>query len=366
MQTSHSRSQQGHHASWHNQSPEKRPLRRHKPTVGPGGQSQESPNSRVYNSGHPDVYPQDPKQEEDKMTETRLQQGYKIPVPQIEYESLITTKNPRLSAQEDGFPKAAKWIVQIMHKKNDLNIVSLDKRKIKEGTFQSFAHAVNSGNLKGGKEHQKFFEDLARGSKSLQSLNKRFPLFKRKDECMEYIYSCKVPIQKAIWFFKMSQVAHGSTLVTQNKQKKTSLEQYSADQTKLFAKYFRDMLKRFQDSPQVESSPAYHRWPYFICLFKHSFEEGIVDRHDFLMDISDLPNDYINFPLEKPQIFRMLILFLSQFVDVITQNVFLARKVAYIITSRLRIYKKDFERKKGSISNASECFNDLIHCQHHS
>lgn len=32
------------------------------------------------------------------------------------------------------------------------------------------------------------------------------------------------------------------------------------------------MLKRFNDSPQPETLPAYQRWPYFICLFKHAFE----------------------------------------------------------------------------------------------
>lgn len=66
---------------------------------------------------------------------------------------------------------------------------------------------------------------MARG-KSLQTLTKRFPYFKKKDECMDYVYLCKVPIQKAIWFFKMNQLAH-STMITQNKQKKPTFEQYS-------------------------------------------------------------------------------------------------------------------------------------------
>lgn len=67
---------------------------------------------------------------------------------------------------------------------------------------------------------------MARG-KSLQVLTKRFPFFKRKDECMEYLYSCKVSIQRAIWFFKMNQLAHG-TLIPPAKQKKTTFEYYSS------------------------------------------------------------------------------------------------------------------------------------------
>ncbi|KAI1728879.1 eukaryotic mediator 12 subunit domain-containing protein [Ditylenchus destructor] len=341
--------------SWHNQSPEKRPLRRHKVNSVGGSSTQESP--RLVPIGHPDVYPQDPKQEEDKMSNDRLANGYRVSVPSIEYETLI--KNSKFEKPEDTFVRSAKWVFQVLAKKNEQNVIALDKKKVKESTFPGFSASSTKS-----KEYQKFFEDLARG-KSLQSLTKRFPYFKRKDDCMEHIYLYKVPLIRALWFFKMTQVSHNTIPVPQNKQKKTALEQYSADQTKLFTKYLRDMLKRFNDSPQPETLPAYQRWPYFICLFKHAFEEGILDRNDFLMDICEILNDAVNYHLDKPQIFRMLIVFLSQFVDVIVQNVFLARKVAYCVSTRLRIYKRDYERKKGALSNASDCFSDLVHCQHH-
>ncbi|KAI1721670.1 eukaryotic mediator 12 subunit domain-containing protein [Ditylenchus destructor] len=315
--------------SWHNQSPEKRPLRRHKVNTVGGSSTQESP--RIVLIGHPDVYPQDPKQEEDKMSNDRLANGYRVSVPSIEYETLIRFEKP-----EDSFVRSAKWVFQVLAKKNEQNIIALDKKKVKESTFPGFSASSTKG-----KEYQKFFEDLARG-KSLQSLTKRFPYFKRKDDCMDHIYSYKVPLIRALWFFKMTQVSHNAIPVPQNKQKKTALEQYSA-----------------------ETLPAYQRWPYFICLFKHAFEEGILDRNDFLMDICEILNDAVNYHLDKPQIFRMLIVFLSQFVDVIVQNVFLARKVAYCVSTRLRIYKRDYEKKKGALSNASDCFSDLVHCQHH-
>lgn len=65
------------------------------------------------------------------------------------------------------------------------------------------------------------------------------------------------------------------------------------------------------------------------------------------MDICDIVHDYVNFPIEKPQIFRMLIIFLSQFIDVITQNVILSRRLAYIIAKRFKIYKHDYDCKRG-------------------
>lgn len=67
------------HVSWHSLSPEKRPLKRYK-----------APMTQDFRHllNHPDVYPQDPKQEEDKMNSERLKNGYIIPPIPMEYDSL--------------------------------------------------------------------------------------------------------------------------------------------------------------------------------------------------------------------------------------------------------------------------------------
>lgn len=84
----HSRRNQTHttwnaSSNWHSLSPERRPLKRYKaPTAG----------HKVPTAGHlshPDVYPQDPKQEEDKMSIDRLQKGYHIAPLPMEYESIL-------------------------------------------------------------------------------------------------------------------------------------------------------------------------------------------------------------------------------------------------------------------------------------
>jgi hypothetical protein len=116
---------------------------------------------------------------------------------------------------------------------------------------------------------------------------------------------------------------------------------------KLVAKSLRDMLTKINSVPQPESSPAYQRWPYFACLFKHVFEEGIVDRQEFLMELCDLLTDFADYSLEKPQVFRILITFMSQFVDFATQNVIIARRLGHIVCSRLTRYKNDYDQKKG-------------------
>lgn len=44
------------------------------------------------------------------------------------------TKNP-----EEGFLRTSQYLMQVMQKKNESNVLILDKKKIKEGTFQGFA-----------------------------------------------------------------------------------------------------------------------------------------------------------------------------------------------------------------------------------
>lgn len=123
-----------------------------------------------------------------------------------------------------------------------------------------------------------------------------------------------------------------------------------SDQMKLIVRSISDMLSKISTAAQPESSPAYQRWPYFACLFKHAFEEGIVDRQEFLMELCDLLTEFSDFSLDKPQVFRMLITFASQFVDVATQNVIVARRLGYIVCARLARYKQDYDQKKGFVS----------------
>lgn len=44
----------------------------------------------------------------------------------------------RLDRLDDIFLRGTRCLIQITHKKNEQNIIMLDKKKNKEGTFQSF------------------------------------------------------------------------------------------------------------------------------------------------------------------------------------------------------------------------------------
>ncbi len=65
--------------------------------------------------------------------------------------------------------RSADYIMSIAAKKNQMNVVVLDKKRIKEGTFQSLGHlGANSGQANKTSEYKKFFEELVR-TKSLHT-----------------------------------------------------------------------------------------------------------------------------------------------------------------------------------------------------
>lgn len=238
-----------------------------------------------------------------------------------------------------------------------------------------------------------WMEELAKREGSKHQLKKRIPFFKDqrdKAEAFNMIYQFKVPIQRAIWFLKMHQLGE-LTMHSQSKKptkqsgdgpggecgsksgalrrpylKGESIRKIYLEQlTRLFVMQLKLWLRSIRDAPQVENCPAYQRWPYFVCLFKQSFEvsgilnrlcspskfqEGILDRNEFLLELCDMLGEYSSserFSMEKPQIFRMLVILMSQFVAVITQNVVISRRIAYIIAVRCQLYKRDYERRRG-------------------
>jgi hypothetical protein len=116
---------------------------------------------------------------------------------------------------EDQLYRTARWIKQLMQKKNDLNAIWLDKNWIKENTVRNFSDGFRV----------EFFESLISGRR-IQKDNKRhslatcFPRFLRSTnydqltslaqqksvplcEAINLLYDKGVPIQKAIWFLKM-------------------------------------------------------------------------------------------------------------------------------------------------------------------
>ncbi len=56
-----------------------------------------------------------------------------------------------------------------------------------------------------------------------------------------------------------------------------------------------------------------------------------MDRMEFLSELVDLLVEYNMHQWERPHLFRLLVVFMAQFTPEITQNAWLARKVAYVL-----------------------------------
>jgi len=280
--------------------------------------------------------------------------------------------------------RSADYIMSIVAKKNQMNVVVLDKKRIKEGTFQSLGHlGANSGQANKTNEYKKFFDELVR-TKSLHRVvkmlqqrdkNKKHLLYfpfcsKRREEALEYVHHFKVPLQKAIWYLKMGQFANaaiaGPTGTTQQQQRQLQSAQqkqakaggggvgggwelHAMDLTRVLTKYLRDMMRKLDSTSgqAPESQPSLQRWPYFAALYKHCYEEGCVDRMEFLSELVDLLVEYNMHQWERPHLFRLFVVFMAQFTPEITQNAWLARKVAYVLCRRLWILKAEYDSRLG-------------------
>lgn len=69
------------------------------------------------------------------------------------------------------------------------------------------------------------------------------------------------------------------------------------------------------------------------------------------MDLCDIFSDRFVVPSDnKPHfftLFRMFLMFFSQYIDQITQNLILSRRCAFLIAKRLAIFKDEAESLQG-------------------
>ncbi|CAD5207559.1 unnamed protein product [Bursaphelenchus okinawaensis] len=297
----------------------------------------------------PDVYPQDPKQEEDSMSTERLRRGFMCQVPSCEWEN-YTTKNSR--NMDDALARASKLIKNVIQQKDEHNKFQLDKKKQKDYTFLM----LNNTNVP--KEKTNWYDELAKG-RSLAALAKKLPNIKK--DGLEILFQSKVPIPRAIWCLKMNQIG----LMIQQAQPNRGKKQL--DQIKTVASFFKAQLKKLDSVQlsQLDCTQIYQRWPYYNMLFKNCFEEGVLDRQEFLFELCDLQTEYMNFALDRSHVFRLLINFTSNFIDYVTQNVFISRRLGYICAYRLEKYITEHEKKFGTISDYTEVINDFDACSAH-
>ncbi|XP_052783955.1 mediator of RNA polymerase II transcription subunit 12-like protein isoform X1 [Mya arenaria] len=286
--------------------------------------------------GPPDVYPQDPKQKEDELTSTSVKLGFSnMPHFNDEYGS---AKSASISQEKFGA-----FFSAVMTKKIELNTWSDSSKKKPQIMKENFWPVTAQ------KKHymESWFRDLAAGSKPLGQLSRKVPSFNKKEEIFYNLCEFNVPMVKASWFIKMTAAYYLN--MQENKPKKRQTVDQSLEWTIGLTKYMKEQLTKIQEyyhgtgtqmsfltatqaPSQVDLDLALKQWAYCSKLARYMYDEGLLDRHEFLSWIIE--------GLEKSKqvddtILKLILKEIMMYLDEITLSAQVSRRLAYVAGRRL-------------------------------
>lgn len=264
-----------------------------------------------------------------------------------------------------------------------------------------------------------WFKDLA-GNKPLTSLSKRAPSFNKKEDILTYLCDNQVSMQKAAWFIKLNYAY--TTAVSEAKIKKRQMTDPATEWTGTMIKFMKDLIPKLQDHyhqsalpertqnfssnsntsnnpsasilttvPQPLTSPAANihspahasstpssnqqvgftlddyktalkQWTYSTQLCKYMFEEGLLDRHDFLNWVLDLLDKMKSQPSDDG-ILKLFLPLTMQYMTDFVQSERLSRRLAYMVCKKLSFMISSAQEAKENMSILGN-LNDLRPEQH--
>uniref|UniRef100_A0A671R9G6 Mediator of RNA polymerase II transcription subunit 12-like n=1 Tax=Sinocyclocheilus anshuiensis TaxID=1608454 RepID=A0A671R9G6_9TELE len=235
--------------------------------------------------GPPDVYPQDPKQKEDDLTALNVKQGF--------------NNQPAVSGDEHGSAKN----VNFNPSKISSNFSSIIAEKLRCNTFPDTGKRKPQVNQKDNfwlvtarsqSSINNWFTDLA-GTKPLTQLAKKVPIFSKKEEVFGYLAKYCVPVMRSAWMIKMTCAYHAA--ITETKVKKRHVIDPCIEWTQIITKYLWEQLQKVAEfyrqspsqgcgsplpAPPAEVETAMKQWEYNEKLAMFMFQDGMLDRHEFL------------------------------------------------------------------------------------
>uniref|UniRef100_A0A7N5KLB9 Mediator complex subunit 12L n=1 Tax=Ailuropoda melanoleuca TaxID=9646 RepID=A0A7N5KLB9_AILME len=239
--------------------------------------------------GPPDVYPQDPKQKEDELTAVNVKQGF--------------NNQPAFTGDEHG---SARNIV-INPSKIGAYFSSILAEKLKLNTFQDTGKKKPQVNAKDNywlvtarsqSAIHSWFSDLA-GNKPLAILAKKVPILSKKEDVFAYLAKYSVPMVRATWLIKMTCAYYSA--ISEAKIKKRQATDPNLEWTQISTRYLREQLAKISDFYHVASSTgegpipvppdveqARKQWEYNEKLAFHMFQEGMLEKHEYLTWILDV------------------------------------------------------------------------------
>ncbi|VDM69187.1 unnamed protein product [Strongylus vulgaris] len=172
-------------------------------------------------------------------------------------------------------------LFQVLHRRGEISAIDKERRKNRESAGQ-FATA-------NAKERAAWFTGLARG-KALSQLVRKVPTIKRREEGLEYLCDYRIPSFRALWYLKITAALTRSPSTA--KHKKFS-DLCSAEYKDIFLKAIRELINRMWDVNDLSTCPIYkERWLYISNLCKCAYEDGLIERQDFLNELCNMFSDY--------------------------------------------------------------------------
>ncbi|XP_017589904.1 PREDICTED: mediator of RNA polymerase II transcription subunit 12-like protein [Corvus brachyrhynchos] len=193
-----------------------------------------------------------------------------------------------------------------------------------------------------------WFMDLA-GSKPLTLLAKKVPILSKKEDIFAYLAKYSVPLLRAAWLIKMTCAYYAA--ISEAKIKKRQATDPSIEWTQIVTKYLREQLAKVAEfyhgtSSQGNSSvampseveQALQQWEYNEKLSFYMFQEGMLERHEYLTWILDV--------LEKirpadDDLLKLLLPLMLQYSEEFVQSAYLSRRLAYFCARRLSLLLSD-------------------------
>ncbi|EGV96695.1 Mediator of RNA polymerase II transcription subunit 12-like protein, partial [Cricetulus griseus] len=277
--------------------------------------------------------------EQDELTAVNVKQGF--------------NNQPAFTGDEHG---SARNIV-INPSKIGAYFSSILAEKLKLNTFQDTGKKKPQVNAKDNywlvtarsqSAIHSWFSDLA-GNKPLAILAKKVPILSKKEDVFAYLAKYSVPMVRATWLIKMTCAYYSA--ISEAKIKKRQAPDPNLEWTQISTRYLREQLVKISDfyhmasstgdgpvpvPPEVEQ--AMKQWEYNEKLAFHMFQEGMLEKHEYLTWILDV--------LEKirpvdDNLLKLLLPLMLQYSDEFVQSAYLSRRLAYFCARRLSLLLSD-------------------------
>jgi mediator of RNA polymerase II transcription subunit 12 len=323
---------------------------------------------------------------QDELTSINVKQGFQTTPPiQNEYGS---SRNANITANKFGA-----FFSAVIAKKQELNTFQDSQRKKPlANTKDNMLLATPRTKL----AVDCWFKDLTNGTKSLTQLTRKVPFFNKKEEIFVQLNEFGVPMSKAIWFIKMSSAYSLAISESGNKSKKRQPPDQCSEWTQVLCKFLRDLYQRLWEhyngtgatslsngnaisssinsstgppsgfssnisnsinplagsAGQVSFEVLYKNWQYSTQLAQSLFEEGLLDKNEFLYWLIDLI-EKVKSPEEI--MLRILLPIILQYIDELTQSELLSRRLAYYVCKKIGQLVNDYTpgQSNGTASSPS-------------